>query len=199
MTHALSPLIKTALLVAMLGAGPALSPLMAAPRQASGPAQHDMKARLPDRQLTCSVRHITNFDPGKSQTAAELQYDAVYPLTLALPGIPVRTTPPPEPQDDPEPVDPRTRILADPGNIAPAKNGAFDRAIDYWPERTELSAVIAGDLLNVIVINNYDPATQTANFFMTRASELSHYQTNHVYQGECKVRFVASGTGKPMA
>ncbi|WP_298167168.1 hypothetical protein [Novosphingobium sp.] len=199
MKHALSPLIKTALLVAMLGSGPALSPLLAAPRPASGTEGHDMKARLPDRQLTCSVRHITNFDPEKLQTSAELQYDAVYPLTLALPGIPVRTAPPPEPQDEPEPVDPRTRILADPGNIAPTNNGTFDRAIDYWPERTELSAVIAGDLLNVIVINKYDPATQTANFFMTRAAELTRFQTNHVYQGECKVRFVASGTGKSVA
>ena len=87
----------------------------------------------------------------------------------------------------------------DPGNIAPSKNGTFDRVIDYWPERTELSAVISGDLLNVIVINNYDPVTQTANFFMTRATELTHFQPNHIYQGSCQVRFGASADGKSKA
>lgn len=199
MTQAPSPLIKTVFLAAVLGYGPALSPVVAAPGQAAG-AEHAWKpTHLPERQLTCSIRHITNFDPGKLQTAAELQYDAVHPLTLVLPGIPVRTTPPPEPQDDPEPVDPRTRITMDPGNIAPSKNGTFDRVIDYWPERTELSAVISGDLLNVIVINNYDPVTQTANFFMTRATELTHFQPNHIYQGSCQVRFGASADGKSKA
>lgn len=195
MTHAPSPRLKTVLLAAILGCSANLSPLLAASRKAVDTAKPAEQARLPERLLACSIRHITNFDPGKSQTAAELQYDAVYPLTLVLPGIPVRTTPPPEPQDDPEPVDPRTRIIEDPGQIAPSKYGSFDRVIDYWPERTELSAVITGDLLNVIVINNYDPATQTANFFMTRASELSRYQPEHVYQGECKVRFGAPESG----
>lgn len=198
MTHAPSSLIKTVLLAAIFGCSPALSPLRAAPRHGTGAAKPTTAARLPERQLTCSIRHITNFDPEKLQTAAELQYDAVHPLTLVLPGIPVRTTPPPEPQDDPEPVDPRTRIVEDPGQIAPTKNGTFDRVIDYWPERTELSAVIDGALLNVIVINNYDPATQTANFFMTRATELTRYQREHVYQGACKVQISATATGKPL-
>lgn len=199
MTHAPSPLIKTVLLAATIGCAMALSPVHAAKAKRAGAKQPAAAARLPERQLTCSIRHITNFDPEKLQTAAELKYDAVHPLTLVLPGIPVRTTPPPEPQDDPEPVDPRTRIIADPGNIAPTKSGSFDRVIDYWPERTELSAVISGDLLNVIVINQYDPVRQTANFFMTRATELSRYQPNHVYQGECQVRLNASASGKPIA
>jgi hypothetical protein len=199
MTHAPSSLIKTVLLAAMLGCSPALSPVIAGPSHAAGAAKPNKALRLPERQLTCSVRHITNFDPEKLQTAGELQSDAVYPLTLVLPGIPVRSTPPPEPQDEPEPVDPRTRIIEDPGSIAPTKNGSFDRVIDYWPERTELSAVISGDLLNVIVINHYDPATQTANFFMTRASELTRFQRDHVYQGACKVRLVASATDRPLA
>lgn len=204
MTHANSALIRTLILAAALGYGQSLSPLLAATSRVTAPPaaapQPDAQvAHLPERRLTCSVRHVTNFDPEKEQTAAELRYDAVHPLTLVLPGIAVRTTAPPEPHEDPEPVDPRTRILHDPGHIAPPASGRFERVIDYWPQRTELSATISGDLLNVIVINNYDPARETVNFFMTRATELTRYQTDHVYQGECKVRMGASLTDQPVA
>jgi hypothetical protein len=199
MTNAILTPIRILILAGTLGCGLTLSPLFAATKQVPSAQAAGSVAQIPERRLTCSVRHVTNFDPNKEQTAAELRYDAVHPLTLVLPSIAVRTKAPPEPQDDPEPVDARTRIILDPGHIAPTKRGKFERVIDYWPDRTELSATISGDLLNVIVINNYDPANKTANFFMTRATELTRFQANHVYQGECKVLIGASATDHPVA
>jgi hypothetical protein len=199
MTNANLTPIRTLILAGTLGCGLTLSPLFAATKRVPDSHVAGKVAYIPERRLTCSVRHVTNFDPNKEQTAAELHYDAVQLLTLVLPSIAVRTKAPPEPQDEPEPVDARTRIILDPGHIAPSKRGRFDRVIDYWPDRTELSAIISGDLLNVIVINNYDPANKTANFFMTRATELTRFQANHVYQGQCKVLIGASATDQPLA
>jgi len=176
----------------------ALAPLHAAKLVHNQP-KHAMKAaRIPARLLICSIRHITNYDPAEKQTAAQLSYDAVHRLTLFLPSIAVRTKGPPEPDEKPEPVNPRTRIIEDPDHIAPLRGGRFERVIDYWPERTELSAPISGDLLNAIVINNYDPVSKAANLFMTRATELTHFQPEHIYQGQCQVRIGASAAKPPM-
>lgn len=147
---------------------------------------------LPDRLLTCSMRHIVNFDPSKEQTAAELRFDAVHDFLLRLPPIATRTGPPPEAFEAPEPVDPQTRIVADPDHIAPQPGQRFDRVVDYWPERVELASTIAGNLLNVIVVHPIDPAAGTANMFMTRASELTHFDGNFVFQGSCRVQIVAT-------
>lgn len=155
-------------------------------------------ALIPDRLLTCSVRHITNFDPQKEQTASELNYDTVHALTLFLAKIPVRTKAPPEAYEKPEPVNRRTRITADPDHIAPQKDGRFERVIDLWPERTEMSAPLGGQILNAIVISNYDAANGTANFTMTRSSELTHFDPDHIYQGQCNVRIGAAATKPPM-
>jgi hypothetical protein len=156
---------------------------------------------LPDRVLDCQVRHITNFDPHLAQTASELQYDSVHRLVLFLPSIRPRTSLPPAPFDKPEKVDPRTRIISDPDKIAPQPHHRFARVVDYWPDRVELSSVISGTdratlttspLLNVIVINPIDVANGTTNLFMTRATELTHFQPNHIYQGSCAIHI-----GKP--
>ncbi len=155
-------------------------------------------ALIPDRLLTCSVRHITNFDPTREQSASELNYDTVHALTLFLARIPVRTKAPPESFEKAEPVNRRTRITADPDHIAPQKGGRFERVIDLWPERTELSAPLGGHILNAIVISNYDAANGTANFTMTRASELTHFDPNHIYQGQCNVRIGAAANKPPM-
>lgn len=190
--------IRTLLAAGALALGLTLSPLHAAKLS---PARHKQTAkapRLPDRLLTCSIRHIINYDPAKQQTAAELAYDAVHRLTLFLPSIAVRTKGPPEPYEKPEPVNPRTRIIEDPDHIAPQRGGRFERVIDYWPERTELSAMLSGELINAIVINAYDPANKTVNLFMTRATELTHFQPEHIYQGQCQVRIGASATKPPL-
>jgi len=148
-------------------------------------------ARLPDRVLTCAIRHITNFDPAKQQTAQELQADAVHHFILRLPAIAPRTKAPPEAFEKPEPVDSRTRIVADPDGIAPQPLRRFDRVVDYWPERVELASTIKGNLLNVIVISAVDPVGKTANMFMTRASELTHFDARHIYQGSCRIDIAA--------
>ncbi len=190
-------LIKTMLVAGAFACALGLAPLQAAKVTGARHRPAAKPARIPDRLLTCSIRHITNFDPAKQQTASELNYDSVHNLTIFLPSIAVRTKGPPEPFEEPEPVDPRTRILADPDHIAPQQGGKFERIVDYWPERTELSAKISGELLNAIVINGYDAANQTANFFMTRATELTHFEANHIYQGQCRVRIGVAATRPP--
>ncbi len=183
--------LKNVILCAVTCFGAATLPLWAQ----AAPAKK--AARIPDRMLTCSIRHITNFDPSKQQTAAELVYDAVHPFSLFLPSIAVRTKGPPEPFEKPERVNRRTRILTDPDAIAPQPGRRFERVIDYWPDRTELSSTISGVLLNAIVITNYDPASGTANFFMTRATELTHFEPSHIYQGQCQVRIGAAAKKHP--
>ncbi|WP_226015761.1 hypothetical protein [Novosphingobium sp. FKTRR1] len=142
---------------------------------------------LPHRILTCRLGHITNFDPSREQKASELKFDSTHAFALELPAIPRRTTPPPEAVDPPEKVDPRTRILSDPDHIAPQVKPVFDRVIDMWPDRVELTGMIRDPQMNVIVINPIDEAHGTANLFMLRASELTHFDEKALYQGTCAV------------
>lgn len=148
-------------------------------------------ALLPDRTLTCRVGHVINFDPAKAQTMAELRYDTAHDFALFLPSIPARTAPPPEADEKPEPVDRRTRILSDPDRISPQPRGRFDRVVDYWPDRVELSSTIAGPLRSVVMLDKIDRTAGTANIVMMRASELTHFDPAHIYQGQC--RFGAAG------
>ena len=158
------------------------------PLQAHGANPARQINRLPDRMLFCAIRHIINFDPSKEQSAAELQFDSVHPFTLFLPGIAKRASPPPEAFEKPDPVDTRTRIVADPDKIAPQPGHRFERVVDFWPDRVELASTISGALLNVIVINPIDLANGTANLFMTRATELTNFDRKHIYQGQCRFR-----------
>ena len=160
---------------------------------AASPAKPTM---LPDRLLQCEVRHITNYDPHLEQTASELRFDRVHKLVLFLPAIAARTKLPPEPFEPAEPVNPRTRIISDPDGIAPQPAHRFARVVDYWPDRVELAATLSGaaaatltaaPLLNVIVLNPIDLANGSANLFMTRATELTHFDPAHIYQGSCSV------------
>ena len=155
--------------------------------QANAAQKGRSAAMLPDRMLQCQIRHITNFDPGLNQTAQQLQFDRVHSFALFLPAIRVRTSAPPEAFEKPEPVNPRTRIISDPDGIAPQPGHKFDKLVDYWPDRVELASTISGPLLNVIVIHPIDPVSGTANLFMTRASELTHFDNSHIYQGSCTV------------
>lgn len=144
--------------------------------------------RQPDRVLTCALRHITNFDASKQQKPEELLYDSVHTFVLRLPPVRKLGKAPPEPFEKPVPVDPRTRIEADPDTIAPQPSHHFDRVVDQWPERVELSSTIRGNLLNAIVITDIDAAAGSANVFMLRATELTHFDPAHIYQGSCKVQ-----------
>lgn len=148
--------------------------------------QHD--SMLPARLLTCSIGHVTNFDPHQDQTAAELRFDGFHRFSLFLPAIPVLKGAPRDASEEALPVDPRTRIVSDPDNISGQPSHSFGRIIDLWPDRVELSATIAGPLLDTIVINPIDVAHGTANLFMMRATELTHFDGGHIYQGTCRIK-----------
>lgn len=140
---------------------------------------------IPERLLSCTLKRMTNFDPQKQQSAADITYEGNYPLTLRLPATPVRTAPPPDITDPPEPVDPRTAIVADPAGLTRDFPKAFNRVVDMWPERVEMTSVIDQPLVNMIIINPIDPARGSATLFMTRARDLNAYDTDHMYTGAC--------------
>ncbi len=148
---------------------------------------------LPDRLLECSVGHVINFDPGHAQTAAELRYDGFHRLVILLARGPRLVGRPPEAVDDAPKVDPRTHIVADPDHITAQPSDQFGRLIDQWPSRVELSATIKGDLLNAIVLTPIDEASGMANLFMMRATELTHFDPAHIYQGTCTISKVPDG------
>jgi hypothetical protein len=154
---------------------------------------------LPGRLLACSVGHVTNFDPSREQTAAELRFDGFHPFSLFLPAIRVLKGAPPDASEAAPPVDPRTRILSDPDHISGQPNPSFGRIVDLWPDRVELSATIAGPLLNTIVITPIDPVHGTANLFMMRATELTHFDATHIYQGICHVTVEQTASTAPKA
>lgn len=144
-------------------------------------------AMLPDRLLTCSIGHVINFDASKDQTAADLRFDGFHTFSLFLPAHPALVGRPPDASEPAPPVNPRTRIVSDPDHISGQPDNRFGRIVDLWPDRIELSAQINGALLNTIVINPIDPAGGTANLFMMRATELTHFDPEHIYQGNCRI------------
>lgn len=142
---------------------------------------------LPDRLLTCSIGRVTNFDPHTTQRSEDLRFDGFHALSIFLPAIPVQAGRPPDPSEDAPPVDPRTRILSDPDHITGQPNEHFGRIVDRWPDRVEFSTSIDGPLLNLIVIHPIDTEQGTADLFMLRATELTNWQADHVYQGSCRI------------
>lgn len=143
--------------------------------------------QLPDRRLECSVGHVINFDPGHDQSTAELRYDGFHRLVLFLAQDQRLTGTPPDANEGAPKVDPRTRIIEDPDHISAQTGGRFGRLVDLWPERVELSTPIAGGLLNAIVLRPIDEKAGTVNLFMLRASELTHFDPAHIYQGTCRI------------
>ncbi len=142
---------------------------------------------LPDRLLECSVGHVINFDPTREQTAAELRYDGFHPLVILLAQGRQQDGRPPDATEQAPEVDPRTHIVSDPDHITAQTSDRFGRLIDMWPRRVELSATIKGDLLNAIVLAPIDEAAGVANLFMMRATELTHFDPAHIYQGTCRI------------
>jgi hypothetical protein len=124
--------------------------------------------------------HVTNFDAHKAQTPADLTFDSHHRLVFALPAGPARTGPAPDVNDPHEKVPMGARILEDPDAIAPQRKAAFDQVVDYWPMH----------MRNAMVIEGLSP--DSANVFMLRASELTHFDPQHLYQGHCSVSHPAS-------
>jgi hypothetical protein len=160
--------------------------MLALPQNATPAAKPHM---LPERLLRCSLGRVTNFDPAARQTYADLRFEGSHRFELALPAVPVRTGPPPEAPLPPEPVDPHTRILADPDNLTRGAPPRFDRVVDYWPDRVELTTVISDPLNNLIIITPIDPARGTARLMMTHATDISSLDFAHLYQGDCTVTY----------
>ena len=146
------------------------------------------QAMLPERRLDCSLGRITNFDPKRDQDPSEYRYDGQHVLKLFLPSIAVRTTPPPEALSPAEPVDPRTRILADPDGISDiAAHRPFARVVDVWPSRVELMTPVNDIVSIVIVIAKIDEVQSSAAIFMARANDAVTYDLKNLYYGACRV------------
>ncbi|MFM9937544.1 MAG: hypothetical protein ACKVOL_15265 [Novosphingobium sp.] len=144
-------------------------------------------ALLPDRTLHCDLGHATNVDTTIEQTDADVVYDSRHVFAFHLPAVPVRTSPPPDATEWPEPVANGTGIVADPDNIAADVTGPVKRVVDLWPTRVELTLPMAGNQSKLIVVTDIDETTGSARVFMTDAKDLATYDTNRIYAGNCLV------------
>jgi hypothetical protein len=144
-------------------------------------------AMLPNRLLTCVLGRATNIDTKKDQKMSDIIYEGRHDFSLMLPSIPVRTGPPPEAVDAAEPVDPRTKIILDKSGLAKDFPNRFDRVVDLWPERVEMTTTINDPLVNLIIVSNIDAAHGTAWLFMTQATDVATFDMKHIYQGPCNV------------
>jgi hypothetical protein len=156
-------------------------------------------SRLPDRTLDCVLGRATNIDPSKTQTTADIIYEGRHRFKLRLPPVLKHVGPPPDPTDDPEPVDIRTRVLADPDGLMRNAAPNFQRVVDLWPDRVEMIATTPEvsangmPLLRLIVINPIDEPRGAASLFMTTAADAGSIDMGSVYQGSCKVLFATAG------
>ncbi len=166
------------LLVAACGnSGPA-----AAPRAGAEPSR-----LLPDRLLQCTLGRALNLDPHKNQSIAEIKYEGSHHFELFLPSVPQRTSEPPDPTLPAEPVHPDTRIVSDPSGLTKSVPAGFDRVVDYWPDRVELTRVISEPLANLIIVSDIDLKNGHANLFMTKATDAVTFDLKNVYQGGCVI------------
>lgn len=150
---------------------------------------------LPDRMLNCTLGRALNLDPMKNQTTDDIIYEGRHSLSVFLPGMPVRQSPPPDPSDPPEPVDPATRIVADPAGLTRGVPAGFDRVVDLWPKRVEMMKIIKAPLVNLIIISEIDETAGTANLFMTQATDAATMDFKAVYHGQCTVAYNAKRPG----
>lgn len=165
--------------------------LLTLPLLAAAPAPKP--AMLPPRLLDCDLRRITNFDPSIIQKPSDYALEGHHTLQLFLPGGPARTAPLPDATDAPEPVDPRTRVLADPDQVAGDPAQAFDRVVDDWPERVELTRPESDTASNLIVLSEIDPARGTANMFVTAANDAVTFDRKRMFVGRCRIGRATTG------
>lgn len=147
----------------------------------------DQSAMLPDRLLDCTLSRITNFDPDRDQRPGDFTFEGRHNFKLFLPAIPVRTAEPPASTAAPEPVDPRTRIVADPDGLAREAPIRFDRVVDYWPERVEMTAPISNVAVKLIIVTPIDLQRKTADLFMANANDAVTWDHDRLYSGQCRV------------
>lgn len=158
------------------------APPQAAPQAVEAPA-----GMLPARTLQCRLGRITNFKPSQEQKPSEFVYDGSHAFALFLPAIPVRTTEPPRSTLPPEPVDPKTRILADPDGIAAGAAGKpFERVVDYWPDRVEMTTALGDGRVNMIILQRTEGQPDSVDLFMTRATDAVTWDQTHLYSGRCR-------------
>lgn len=163
-------------------------PVQAAATPALVAAATSPPTLLPARLLNCTLGRITNFDPSRIQAPSEYVYEGRHPFRLFLPAIPTRTTPPPSATAPAEPVNPQTKIVADPDGIAiEAHDLPFDRVVDLWPERVEMTTPISDVANNLIIIDRIDAAKGQATLFMTKANDAVTFDLKHLYLGTCRV------------
>lgn len=180
----LSSLLVIAALIAPVTAGPALA---VAPQG---------KPMLPARLLRCEVGRVTNIDPARAQTVAEIVREGRFPVSIYLPSAAAPVGPPPDPADDPAPVDPQVRIVVDPAKIFAGLKHPFDRVVDRWPDRVELVSGIGHSELNrFIAISDIAPVAGTANIFSAQMVDAGSMDLNSVYQGACTVTVLRHSHG----
>ena len=146
--------------------------------------------RLPNRQLSCDLGHATNVDFTKEQKTSDMVFDTHHALSLFLPGIPVRTTEPPDATAPAEPVDKRTRITSDPSGLMHGVAPGFVRVIDLWPERVEMTRKVNEAISKLIILSNVDASDKTADIFITDAQDLATFDPEKIYIGTCHYQIV---------
>jgi hypothetical protein len=161
-----------------------------APAIASG--QTASVAMLPDRTLDCTLGRALNLDPSRNQSRDEIRYEGAYSFSVFLPSIPQRQSQPPDPTEMPEPVNPATRILADPAGLASDQNSAFNRVVDMWPERVEMARTINPALSRLIIVSDIDAANGSANLFMAEATDAASMNMEKIFLGRCQVKIGSS-------
>ncbi|MBV2150026.1 hypothetical protein KRZ98_17425 [Sphingobium sp. AS12] len=153
---------------------------------------------IPGRHLDCTLGRIANFDPNRVQEASEYVFEGRHKFGLFLPTTPVRTAPPPDPVDAPEPVDPQTRIVVDPDGLARDSEGRpFNRVVDLWPERVEMTKPINDVAVTLLIVDGIDQARSTATVFLTKANDAATFDLKNLYYGQCGVTVSAPGKTPP--
>jgi hypothetical protein len=169
--------------------------LLSASSAASGAAAEP--ARLPARLVSCTLGHATNFNPEQQQTLDDITYDTHHHLSLYLPAVAARTTPPPDAIEEADAVDPRTGVIDDPDGITADAPGAFERVVDLWPDRVELAKSTPTGRFKTILVSDYDAARGTARMFVGTAGDLTSYDLKRIYMGECAVAINPPTSRKP--
>ncbi|RIA46313.1 hypothetical protein DFR49_0851 [Hephaestia caeni] len=155
-------------------------------------------AMIPGRRLDCTLGRIANFDASRVQEPSEYVFEGRHEFSLYLPAAPVRTTPPPDPVDAPEPVDPQTRIIADPDGLAKdSESSPFNRVVDVWPQRVEMTKPINSVSVTLIIIEVTDQSQSSASMFLTKANDAATFDLQNLYSGQCRVTLGASGKAAP--
>lgn len=149
---------------------------------------------IPGRLLECTLGRITNYDTSREQAASEYVFDGRHKFSLYLPAAAARTTPPPDPIDPPEPVDPQTRIVADPDGLARDSEAVpFNRVVDLWPERVEMTKPINNVAVTLVMVGGFDQARSTTTLFLTKANDAATFDLKNLYYGQCGVTLGAPG------